>query len=167
MYGQRAVIALRTNRFISAGEELTLDYGPDYFNAGFACQCDAFDYPHTSETYRRRVYPDGSVSPSGVGTFGTLRGKRSGGGRGKKAPSGSAGGSGVKSGRVERAQPKIRRRPSVDGDGVVQAQPKSRPRDDVVSPARRRRNSWGSMAYKGGDPDRSPVRRSARIASRR
>lgn len=167
MYGGRAVILLRTTRDVSAGEELTLDYGPDYFNAGFPCQCDAFDYPHTSETYRRRVYPDGSVSPGGVGTYGTMRGKRSGGqGRGKKAASsGSAGASGVKSGRVERAQAKRRRRPSVDSD-VLQAQPKAMPRDQASSPARRRRNSWGSMAWKGGDPDQPSLRRSARIAAR-
>lgn len=70
MYGKRAVIAFKTNRDIAAGEEISIDYGPDYFDRRFPCGCDAFDYPHTSETYRRRVFPDGSVSLQGFRSYG-------------------------------------------------------------------------------------------------
>lgn len=65
MYGKRAVVAFKTNRAIAAGEEITIDYGTEYFNAHFPCKCDAFKYPHTSETYRRRVSPEGDVSMQG------------------------------------------------------------------------------------------------------
>ncbi|KAG8165872.1 hypothetical protein KVR01_004424 [Diaporthe batatas] len=66
MYGGRAVVVFSTKREIAAGEEITIDYGPEYFHRDFPCECDAFDYPHTSEAYRRRISPDGNVSPQCV-----------------------------------------------------------------------------------------------------
>lgn len=167
MYGRRVVMLFKTNRFIRAGEEITIDYGENYFDESFPCACDAFDYPHTSEPYRRRVYPDGSVSPTGVGTYGNLKGKRR-----EQSPSGGsageaeAGGSGVDNaragktragkGRVEKAEvARIRMRVSETRLSSIKK---------ASAPRSRRRRSWGSMAYKGGDPDR-PLRRSARIAA--
>ncbi|POS75039.1 set-domain histone methyltransferase-5 [Diaporthe helianthi] len=76
MYGKREVVALKTNRDIAAGEEITIDYGTEYFNKNFPCHCDTFEYPHTSETYRRRVSPDGSnVSLQGFRTSGCQKKK--------------------------------------------------------------------------------------------
>lgn len=156
MYGRRAAMVFRTSRFIRAGEEITIDYGSDYFKPGFPCQCDAFPYPHTSEMYRRRVHPDGSVSPRGVGTYGSARGQRGGGAREQTLPGSvegaEAGGPGVTRGRVEKKRMRI-------------SKTRLRWLKKAAASRVKRRRSWGSMAYKGGDPDRHPLRRSARIAA--
>ncbi|KAK7732611.1 hypothetical protein SLS63_004866 [Diaporthe eres] len=164
MYGGRAAMIFRTIRFIRAGEEVTIDYGADYFGAGFPCQCDAFPYPHTSERYRRRVYPDGSLSPQGVGTYGSARGQRGGGcARDQEqifpgpADDAEAGGSGVGRTRVEKARVEKRR--------MRVSMTRLRALQKASAAKVRRRRSWGEMAYKGGDPDRNPLRRSARIAA--
>lgn len=156
MYGRRAAMIFRTSRFIRAGEEITIDYGSDYFRPGFPCRCDAFPYPHTSEMYRRRVHPDGSVSPRGVGTYGSARGQRGGGAREQTLPGSTddaeAGRSGVERGRVEKKRMRI-------------SKTRLRWLKKAAASRVKRRRSWGSMAYKGGDPDRNPLRRSARIAA--
>lgn len=176
MYGGRTVMIFRTNRFIRAGEEITIDYGAQYFDADSPCACNAFDYPHTSEEYRRRVHPDGSVSPTGVGTYGDMRGQRGGGG--SPAPSSGsgsgaeAGGSGARKARTGKGKEKARvRKENVEKSGVRKVRLRvSETRLSSIKRASasrsRRRRSWGSMAYKGGDPDRDPLRRSARIAAR-
>ncbi|KAH8743483.1 hypothetical protein F5883DRAFT_433031, partial [Diaporthe sp. PMI_573] len=140
MYGNRAAIAFNTNCDIAAGEEIFIDYGITYFDSSMPCECNAFEYPHTSETYRRHVYPDGSVSPRGFGTYGRINGQQRGGKR-KKTLSGS----------VE----KVRK-----SDSGSKTRGKA-----AATKARRRRRSWGVMAYKGGDPDSSSLRRSARLAA--
>lgn len=163
MYGGRAAMIFRTIRFIRAGEEVTIDYGADYFGAGFPCQCDAFPYPHTSERYRRRVYPDGSLSPQGVGTYGSARGQRGGGARDQEqtlpgpAYDAETGRSGVEKTRVEKARVEKRR--------MRVSKTRLRALQKASAAKVRRRRSWGEMAYKGGDPDRNPLRRSARIAA--
>lgn len=161
MYGRRAAMIFRTSRRIRVGEEITIDYGPDYFNAAFPCQCDAFPYPHTSERYRRRVHPDGSVSPRGVGTYGSAKGQRGGGAREQSLPGSAdgaeAGGSAVRKARVEKARVRLTR--------MRVSETRLSSLEKASAPRVRRRRSWGSMAYKGGDPDRAPLRRSARIAS--
>ena len=153
MYGKRAVIAFQTNRDIAAGEEITIDYGVDYFDADFPCQCDAFEYPHTSETYRRHVHENGDVSPRGWGTYAPFEGP-GGGSMSSQASSGSAEKEKLLSVLAAKTT-KVRKNVS-----------RSRRRERVsASKATRRRLSWGSRAYKGGDPDRNPLRRSARIAA--
>lgn len=163
VYGGRAAMIFRTIRFIRAGEEITIDYGAEYFGAGFPCQCDAFPYPHTSERYRRHVYPDGSLSPQGVGTYGSARGQRGGGAREQEqilpgsADDAKTGGSGVEWTRLETARVE-KRRMRVSTTRLTALKKASAAKV-------RRRRSWGEMAYKGGDPDRNPLRRSARIAA--
>lgn len=161
MYGKRFAVAFRTERDIAAGEEIFIDYGVDYFNENVPCLCNAFAYPHTSETYRRHVHQDGTVSPMGFGTFGRFDGKK--GGRkgtkvvpvvpvvpvpapikkGKKfpplpilpAPGKKGGKEGGKVGKA--AAPRPRRRESRDLDAIA-SPPKQR----------RRRRSWGSRSWR-------------------
>lgn len=181
MYGKRAVMTFKTSRFIPAGEELTIDYGPEYFDEDFPCQCDAFAYPHTSEVYRRRVHPDGTLSPTGIGTYGEAKGKRGGG----EAGGAGAGGSSVEETwtRKTRAdQTKVKKtkvenkrviKPRVDKTRVEKTRLTRLRIPKIIlsttkkasAPKVRRRKSWGSRAYKGGNPDRNPLRRSARIAA--
>ncbi|KAH8755019.1 hypothetical protein F5883DRAFT_650103 [Diaporthe sp. PMI_573] len=140
MYRNRAAIAFNTNRDIAAGEKIFIDYGITYFDSSMPCECNAFEYPHTSETYRRHVYPDGSVSPRGLGTYGRINGQQRGGKR-KKALSGAI-------------------------NKVSKSESASKTRGKAAaSKVRQRRRSWGSMKYKGGDPDSSSLRRSARLAA--
>lgn len=181
MYGKRAVMTFKTSRFIPAGEELTIDYGPEYFDENFPCQCDAFAYPHTSEVYRRRVHPDGTLSPTGIGTYGEAKGKRGGG----EAGGAGAGGSSVEETWVRKTragQAKVKKtqvkntkviKPRAEKTRVKKTRltrlrvPKImlRTTKKTSAPKVRRRKSWGTRAYKGGDPDRNPLRRSARIAA--
>lgn len=178
MYGGRAVMIFRTNRFIRAGEEITIDYGATYFDADSPCACNALNYPHTSEEYRRRVHPDGSLSPTGVGTYGDMRGQRRGvspapspgGGSGGGA---EAGGSGAQKARAAKAKTRAGKvKVNVEENARVRkirlrvSETRLSSIKRASAPRSRRRRSWGSMAYKGGDPDRDPLRRSARIAAR-
>lgn len=182
MYGRRAVMTFTTNRFIAADEELTIDYGPEYFNANFPCQCDAFDYPHTSGEYRRRVHPDGSVSPTGIGTYGEFKGKRGGGEAGSGAETGGASVEETWTRKTRAGKAKVKKtkvkntkviKPRVEKTRVETMRltrlrvPKImlRTTRKVSAPKVGRRESWGERAYKGGDPGRNPLRRSARIAS--
>ncbi|KKY36672.1 putative set domain-containing protein [Diaporthe ampelina] len=151
MYGKRACIALRTLRDIVAGEEVTIDYGDEYFDAALPCQCGAFTYPHTSEQYRRRVHGDGSVSPRGIGTYGNLRSQH-GGGSGDQASSGLA---------DKGASPRER----VEDARVRETKTRPKTLEKKSAPTVSRRRSRGSRRYKGGDPDRNPLRRSTRIAA--
>lgn len=177
MYGRRAVMTFKTSRFIRAGEELTIDYGPEYFDEDFPCQCDAFTYPHTSEVYRRRVHPDGTLSPTGIGTYGEAKGKRGGG---DQAGGAGAGGSSVAetwTRKTRAGQAKVKK--TQVGRTRVEKTRVEKPRvtrmripkivlsttKKASAPKVSRRRSWGSRAYKGGDPDRNPLRRSARIAA--
>lgn len=167
MYGKRAVMIFRTTRFISAGEEVTIDYGSDYFNRFAPCQCDAFNYPHTSELYRRRIYPDGSVSPGGFGTYGSARGERGSNVRGQTAP-GPADDEEVDEQDARRRWVEIPRVKEARVEMTPMRVSKTRLRtlkEAAASKVVRRRRSWGEMAYKGGDPDRNLLRRSARIAA--
>lgn len=182
MYGRRAVMTFTTNRFIAAGEEVTIDYGPEYFNANFPCQCDAFDYPHTSEVYRRRVHPDGSVSSTGIGTYGEAKGKR---GSNEAGGGVAADGSSVEetwTRKTRAGQAKVKKtqvknakviKPRVEKMRVKKTRltrmrvPKImlKTTKKASAPKVGRHESWGARAYKGGDPGRNPLRRSARIAA--
>lgn len=153
MYGKRFALAFRTNRDIAAGEEIFIDYGADYFHGGFPCRCPAFPYPHTSQKYRRRVHPDGRVSPMGYGTFGIYDGKK-GGRRVKKvmpapvlpAPAAPA----------PVVPAPIKKGKNKGGKVVKAAAQRPRPRRwdfDAGAPRpkqqkRRRRLSWGSRSYR-------------------
>lgn len=182
MYGKRAVMTFKTSRFIRAGEELTIDYGPEYFDEDFPCQCDAFAYPHTSEVYRRRVHPDSTLSPTGIGTYGEAKGKRGGGEASGTGAAGSsveetwtrktrAGQAKAKKTLVEKTRVEKTR----VGKTRVEKPRLTRMRIPKIimlsstkkasAPKVRRRKSWGSRAYKGGDHDWNPLRRSARIAA--
>lgn len=159
MYGKRAVMVFETTRDVAAGEEITIDYGPTYFNADQPCQCDAFPYPHTSEEYRRRVHPDRTVDATGVGTYGGFKGKV-GRGRTEQPQAGEAG-----SVQTRRAKRELR------ALGEAAAAPEDK----------QRRVSDGSRTYRGRltkpklvkdsqnmwIPERSALRRSRRIADRR
>lgn len=146
MYGRRAVVVLRTTRAIAEGEEVTIDYGFDYFDANFPCECDALNYPHTSEMYRRRVHPDGTVSPRGVGTYGPIKGQRAGGAK-KSALAGPVAKAASKSAIVNAG---VKKAPAPKSKVMGMGRARGR----VPAPKARRRRSWGSRAYKGGDPDR-------------
>ncbi|KAL1863916.1 Histone-lysine N-methyltransferase ehmt1 [Diaporthe australafricana] len=143
MYGKRAVMVFRTIRDITAGEELTIDYGENYFDTGNPCQCDAFPYHHTSERYHRRVYPDGKFDNHGFRVKGDNPRRRS----SAAVP--------AQPWRKEAAGAVVAKKLA---DGRRKA--KSRPRTlETAAKPQRRRLSWGSRGYKEGDPDRIPTRR--------
>lgn len=47
MYGRRRALVFKTNRVITQGEELTINYGDTYFEPlQIDCMCDAYPDPH-------------------------------------------------------------------------------------------------------------------------
>ncbi|KAL1858115.1 hypothetical protein Daus18300_010116 [Diaporthe australafricana] len=46
MYGHRRAIVFRTTRAIAANEQLSIDYGPNYFSGfNMLCQCNSYNGP--------------------------------------------------------------------------------------------------------------------------